>query len=36
VKAKLHTGSTEREHCPNAQTSGKNMTKEKEILFTNK
>jgi hypothetical protein len=24
-KDNLHTGSTESEHCPNAQTSGKNM-----------
>jgi hypothetical protein len=30
----LHTGSTEREHCPNAQTSGENMSY--QILSTNK
>jgi len=29
----LHTGSTEREHCPNAQTSGKKMIKEKKIVY---
>ena len=34
----LHTGSTEREHCPNAQISGENINviKENEIFLQKK